>query len=353
MAGFFILYCQGYHHMKKKIIYGIGLVLIIAGGFIAWEVFGPTIAAPQGKYLYIHHGDGYAEVKAALIDQKIISGSFFFERIARQLKYTNAVKSGRYEIKNGTSLFNLVRMLRAGKQSPVNLVITKLRTEEDLAQKIAANFECDSASFMALITNEDTLHKYGLEDHTMMTAVIPNSYSIFWNSSPEKIFKKLVSEKDKFWNPERISKAAALRMTPEQVYTMASIVEEETNREEDKGNIASVYINRIQSGQRLEADPTIKFALRNFGLKRIRESHIQAAAASPYSTYANKGLPPGPICTPSTKTIDAVLNAPVTNYLFFVARPDRSGLSNFTSSYQEHMINAKNYQHYLDSINIK
>ena len=339
--------------MKKKIIYGALLLILLIGGFIAWKIFGPTVSAPQGKYFYIKTGSTYSEVKTALLDQHIISSEYFFDRIARQANYTTAVKAGRYEIRNGTSVFNLIRMLRSGKQSPVNLVITKLRTREDLAAKIAANFECDSASVIEILSNTDSLRKYGLEENTAMTAVIPNTYSILWNTSAAKIFRKLFTEKEKFWNAERMKKAAAINLTPEQVYTMASIVEEETNKEEDKGKIASVYMNRIQSGQRLEADPTIKFALKNFGLKRIRKSHIDACAGSPFNTYYVKGLPPGPICTPSSKTIDAVLNAPVTNYLFFVARPDWSGLSNFTSSYEEHQVNARNYQHFLDSINIK
>jgi UPF0755 protein len=186
-----------------------------------------------------------------------------------------------------------------------------------------------------------------------MTAVIPNTYSILWNTTAAKIFKTLYFYQEKFWNEDRKKKAAALHMTPLQVYTMASIVEEETAKDADKGNVASVYINRIHAGQRLEADPTIKFALRNFGLKRIKEGHKLAAKDSPYDTYFHAGLPVGPICTPSSKTIDAVLNAPTTNYLFFVAKPDWSGLSNFTDSYEQHMINAKNYQHFLDSINIK
>ena len=338
---------------KKKIIYGILIILLLAVGFIAWKIFGPTISAPEGKYFYISTGETYADVKAALLEQKIIGGDFFFDRMAKQLKYPHAVKPGRYEIKNSMSLFNLLRMLRSGKQSPVNLIITKLRTKEDLAQKVGNNFECDSLDFINILYNDDSLRKYGLDSNTAMTAVIPNTYSILWNTSPAKIFKKLVTEKEKFWNDERMKKADVLNMTPDQVYTMASIVEEETNKEADKGNIASVYINRIRSGQRLEADPTIKFALRNFGLKRIRSSHINEAKGSPYNTYFVTGLPPGPICTPSSKTIDAVLNAPSTNYLFFVARPDWSGLSNFTDSYQEHMINAKHYQRFLDSINIK
>lgn len=339
--------------MKKRIIYFIAFILICAAGFIAWKIFGPTIHAPTGKFFYIHTGSSYQEVKKALLEQDIISNEFFFDPVAKQAKYPNAIKAGRYEIRNGISIYSLVRMLRSGKQAPVNFTITKLRTREDLASRIAANFETDSASMMSLLDNEDSLRTFGLDRNTAMTAVIPNTYSIYWNTSPSKIFRKLNTEKDKFWTEYRAEKAEAMNLTPEQVYTLASIVEEETNKEADKGKIASVYINRIRAGQRLEADPTIKFALKNFGLKRIRKSNIDACAGSPYNTYFIHGLPPGPICTPSSKTIDAVLDAPKTDYLFFVARPDWSGLSNFTGSFQEHQVNARNYQRFLDSINIK
>ncbi len=339
--------------MKKKIIYTFVLILLAGAGFFGWKFFGPTVSAPEGKYFYIKTGSTYNDVKQALLDKKIISSEYFFNLLAKKLNYNKAVKAGRYEIKKGMSIFKLVRMLRSGNQAPVNFVITKLRTKEDLAAKIAASFECDSLSVINLLNNSDSMSVYNLDSNTVMTAVIPNTYSILWNTSPWKIFKKLYSDRQKFWNDERKKKAAVLNMTLEQVYTMASIVEEESTNEEDKGKIASVYINRIETGQRLEADPTIKFALKNFGLKRIRNSHKDAAAASPYNTYFKAGLPPGPICTPSPKTIDAVLNAPVTNYLFFVARPDWSGLSNFTQSYEEHKINAKKYQRFLDSVNIK
>jgi UPF0755 protein len=338
---------------RKKIVYSILLIILLLGGYLGWQVFGPTVNAPQGKYFYIPTGSKYENVKESLVDQKILNGTFIFDQLSERLKYRSAIKPGRYEIKNGISVFNLVRMLRAGNQSPVNLVITKLRTKQDLAQKIGNNFECDSSSVMAIINNEDSLHKYRLDSNTVMTAVIPNTYSILWNTPADRIFKKLEQESEKFWNDERKGKAQALNMTTDQVYTMASIVEEETNKEEDKGNIASVYLNRIRSGQKLEADPTIKFALKNFGLKRIRSSHVSAAWNSPFNTYSNKGLPPGPICTPSSKTIDAVLNVPSTDYLYFVAKPDWSGLSTFTHSYEQHLVNAKNYQRFLDSINIR
>lgn len=339
--------------MKKKIIYPVLGILLITAAFTAWKILGPAVNAPEKKYFYIKTGSTYRNVTDNLTALHIISSDFWFDLIAKKLNYPKAVKAGRYEIKNGMSVLSLVRMLRSGSQSPVNLIITKLRTKEDLAEKIAANFEGDYNSTIAFFNNPDSLKKYDVDSNTVMTAVIPNTYSILWNSSPSKIFRKLNAEAQKFWTPERKDKAAGLNMTPQQVYTMASIVEEETNSDADRGKVASVYINRIETGQRLEADPTIKFALRNFALKRIRDGHKLAVRDSPYNTYFKSGLPPGPICTPQAKTIDAVLNAPATNYLFFVAKPDWSGLSNFTHSYEEHMINARNYQHFLDSVNIK
>jgi UPF0755 protein len=181
-----------------------------------------------------------------------------------------------------------------------------------------------------------------------MTAIIPSSYSILWNTSFHDIFQQLYDEKEKFWTSDRKSKAAGLGLTTEQVYTLASIVEEETVKKEDMGKIASVYLNRLSTGMRLGADPTVKFALKNFDLRRIYQKHL--TVQSPYNTYLNKGLPPGPICTATEKTIDAVLNAPATNYLYFVAKPELDGYSNFASSYEEHLRYAKAYQDALDTI---
>ena len=334
--------------MKKKIIYTLLAFILISGAFISWKIFGPTVNAPEKKYFYIKTGDTYEKVKNNLTAANIINSDFWFSQVAKKLNYPKSIKAGRYEIKNGTSIFSLVRMLRSGNQSPVNLVINKIRTKEDLAQKIGAGFECDSLGFITYLNNTDSLQKYNLDSNTVMTAVIPDTYSILWNTSSAKIFKKLYTDQQKFWNAERTKKAVALNMTPKQVYTMASIVEEESNKEEDKGKIASVYINRIDKGMKLEADPTVKFAMKDFGLKRIFNKHL--SYPSPYNTYQQTGLPPGPICTPSSKTIDAVLNAPQTNYIFFVAKPDFNGYSNFAATYEEHMIFAKAYQHALDSL---
>ncbi|HQW84269.1 MAG TPA: endolytic transglycosylase MltG [Ferruginibacter sp.] len=334
--------------MKKKIAVAILFIILLTGSYVAWQIFAPTITAPKGKYFYIKTGTVYADVKQNLLDEKIIHNSFFFDLLAKRIKYPTKVKAGRYKLNPGMSLFKLLRMLRSGKQAPVNLVITKLRTTEDLAQKIAANFECDSATFMKALNDSQTWQQFNVDSNTIITSVIPNTYSFYWNTPASKILKKLHDEKIKFWTTERLAKTKVLGLTPNQVYSMASIVEEETNKEEDKGKIASVYINRIAAGMKLQADPTVKFAMKDFKLTRILHGHL--TYPSPFNTYVNTGLPPGPICTPSVKTIDAVLNAPQTNYLYFVAKPTFDGYSNFASTYAEHQVFAKAYQQALDSL---
>ena len=332
----------------KKILLVLFIIGSIATIYAGWHLFGPAVNAPEGKYFYIKSGTDYNSVKNELIDQQIISNSFFFDKLARQAKYEQRVKAGRYEIKNGMSVYNLIRMLKAGRQVPVRLVINKLRTKEDLAKKIGQQFECDSLQVINFLSSNDSLKKYGLDSFTVITAVIPNTYLMNWNNNFPKLFGRLKDEQEKFWNKERKQKAADKNMTTAQVYTMASIVEEETNKASDKGLIASVYINRINKEMKLEADPTVKYAMRDFGLKRILYGHL--TYPSPYNTYQQKGLPPGPICTPSAQTIDAVLDAPSTNYIFFVAKPDFNGYSNFAATYEEHLKFAKAYQLALDEL---
>ena len=332
----------------KRILTVLLIIALLAGAYVAWNILGPTVKAPEGKYLYLRTGSSYEDVKKELKDQGILSGEFFFDKLAGQMKYRDRVKPGRYEIKESMSVLSLVRMLKAGNQSPVKLVINKLRTKEDLAARIGKGFECDSAEVMQFLSSNDSLAPYKLDTNTVMTAVIPNTYLYLWNTRFTKLFSKLKEEQEKFWTPERKQKAAAKNLSPTQVYIMASIVEEETNMAEDKGLVASVYRNRITGGQKLEADPTVKYAMRNFGLKRIMHSHL--AYPSLYNTYQHTGLPPGPICTPSAKTIDAVLDSPDTDYMFFVAKPDLRGYSNFAKTYAEHLVFAKAYQKALDSI---
>jgi UPF0755 protein len=238
-------------------------------------------------------------------------------------------------------------MLRNNQQVPAKLVINKLRLSEDLAKVIGKNFEVDSSDVISFLNNPDSLQKLGVNENTLMTIVIPDTYTLNWTSSVGKIMSRLKTEQENFWKKNsRNEKAQSLGLSTDQVYTIASIVEEETNQQPEKGTVASVYINRYVKGMPLGADPTIKFALKDFGLRRIYEKHLQVE--SPYNTYRNAGLPPGPICTPSSKTIDAVLTAPKTDYLFFVAKSDFSGYHTFSTTYAEHLQNARIYQRALD-----
>ena len=329
---------------RSPLLFFFILIVIIA--FVAFRIFGSnTDFSEQRKSFYIKTGSNFTEVMTALQQQKILKNPGTFSLIAQQLKYDKNVKPGKYVIEKGASIYNIARILKSGRQSPVNLIIIKLRTKEDLAQRLGNSFESDSSTFIDLLNNNDSLIKLGLDTNTVMTAVIPNTYTILWNTSASKIFKKLYTEQQKFWSAERKNKATNLNLSPKEVYTLASIVEEESNKDEDKGKIASVYLNRMKTGMRLSADPTVIFALKDFSIRRVYKKYTQFE--SPYNTYLNSGLPPGPICTPSIKTIDAVLNAPATNYLYFVAQPNLTGYSNFATTYQEHQAFAKLYQDWL------
>jgi UPF0755 protein len=329
--------------MKKKIIIAVISLLVVIAGFVGYKVAGPTTSNKEGKYLYIKSGETVGSVAEKLYNQKVISSKEWFNRTASWLKYKN-VKPGRYEISNGMSMLKLVKMLRAGNQSPVKMVIIKERTKELFAGKMGKKFdtECDSLQMINFLNNNDSLKKYGVDTNTVMSVIMPYTYSINWNSSPDKIFQQFHTAYKKFWNEERKVKADSLHLTPIQVSILASIVEEETSRKADKYNVASTYLNRLSKGMKLEADPTVKFITRNFQLGRIQGYHLKLE--SPYNTYIHTGLPPGPICTPSLESITAVLDAPKTEYIFFVASDKFDGSSVFTTNYGNHLKYARLFQ---------
>jgi len=334
--------------MKRTILVILFLLIIIAG-FLGWKILGSaTNFEGKNYYLLIKTGSTYEDVTTSLKNDQVLNSEGIFEMLAKKLDYPEKVKAGKYNIKAGMSLLNIIRMLKNGQQEPVNLIITKLRTKEDLAAFTGRKFECDSLAFIHFLNNPDSLKQFKLDTNTVMTAVFPNTYTYFWNTTPSKIFAKMHARYDAFWTAQRLELAKQHGLNQQTAYILASIVEEETNRNEDKGKIASVYLNRIQKRMRLAADPTVKFALHDFSLKRIYQKHL--TVESPYNTYRVPGLPPGPICTPSEETIDAVLASPATSYLFFVAKADFSGYSNFASTLEEHMKFAKEYQRALDKL---
>jgi len=336
--------------MKKKILLGVVALLVLILCITAWKFFGSTVHAPEKKFFYINTGKTYDDVKKDLHDLDIIQGTTWFNWTAKMIGYKN-IRPGRYEIKKGMSLVGLVRMLKNGQQTPVNFVITKIRTREVLASRIGNVFECDSTQMIHFLNNPDSLKEYGLDTNTVMAVAMPFTYTIKWNTTPGNVFEQFYTAYKTFWTAERKQKADSLGLSPLEVSTIASIIDEETNSKTDKPNVASVYLNRIKKGMPLQADPTLKFALKNFGLKRILNGH--KTVPSPYNTYMNKGLPPGPICTPQIETIDAVLDSPKTDYLYFVANSAFDGTHIFTNNYTDHMKYARLYQQELNKRNIK
>lgn len=333
--------------MKKKYAL-LFLVFLVSILVFCWSAFGPAARNKKDSYLFIPVGANLKQVKDSLKTNEIVNPSFTFDILTAILQYEKNIRPGKYRVKEGMSLFSLVRMLRNGSQAEVRLVITKLRTREDLALKLSEKFDINQKEALRFLNSNDSLQTLGVDTSTLMTLLIPNSYLFWWNTTLPDVLKRLKKQHDYFWEGERTEKARALGYTPEEIYTIASIVEEETNMKSDKGKIARVYMNRVKKGMKLEADPTVKYAMRNFTLNRIMHKHLEYPSA--YNTYYQKGLPPGPICTPSIETIDEVLHASPSNNIFFVAKPDFGGYSNFSDNYTDHQRFAKDYQKALDNL---
>lgn len=323
----------------KRVIIIIGLALLVVAATIGFLFFGPATRATADGFFYVKSGATLADVKKELVAQNLLNGTGLFSTVSNLAGYEQ-VKPGRYKIPSGTSMVNLVRLLKNGRQTPVSFVITKLRTTENLASRINKHFEIDSLAVIDFVA--DSLQPYGLDSNTYMAMVMPYTYDINWTAGPRTIFDQFYKAYQTYWNEDRKAKASAKGFTPLQIVTLASIVEEETRDNAEKPNIASVYINRYRKNMLLQADPTVKFALKDFSLRRILHGHLKAV--SPYNTYQNKGLPPGPICTPSLESIEAVLNAPETEYIYFVANSDFKGSHIFTTNYTDHLKYAKLFQ---------
>ena len=335
--------------MLKKIFVTLLITGLLLLAIAAWIFFLPgTNIQNRSRFLYVYTGkNNKPAVMKTIEDSSFVKYPEAFSWLADKSKVWGKIRPGKYELKKSMSLFELARMLRNNQQKPVDLVITKLRTKEQFAGLVGRKFETDSSEMLNYMTG-DKVKQFDLDSNTVMSAIFPDTYTYNWTASPGTIFEKLNNQYKKIWNEDRKAKANALGITPTQAYILASIIEEETNVQDDKPMMASVYLNRLKKGIRLGADPTVKFALKNFELRRIYEKHL--LTDSPYNTYRYAGLPPGPICTPSLKTLDAVLNAPNTNYLYFVANSDFSQRHVFTETYSEHLKYARLYQDALNKL---
>lgn len=334
--------------MKKlfRLVFALIIISLLAVAVILY--IPATSFSSRSKYVYITAG---ADVKEQALNQldTIISNKTVFSLAANTMGIWKNVTPGRFEIKKGESLLNVLRTFQKNRQSTVVLNIGRVRTKESLARYIGKNLSTDSADAIKLLNDSAYLQKFGVDTNTLLSILIPKTYTFKWDAPLDTVLTRFKAYHDNFWDSgNRTQKAADIGFSPLQITILASIVEEETTKDSDKGNIASVYINRLRKNMALGADPTIKFALKDFSLTRILYGHL--TVNSPYNTYMHKGLPPGPICTPSHTTIDAVLNAPTTNYLYFVANSDFSDRHHFSTTFEEHQKYAKAYQAALDSI---
>lgn len=260
-------------------------------------------------------------------------------------------RHGAYLIPEGTSPARAERKLSKGAQHPLTLTVNGFRTMPLLADRISRKMDFTSSDFMKAASDSSILKEYGLSPQQAIALFLDDSYQVYWSASPESVVKKIGDNYNRVWNTERKKKAAEIGLTPAQIMTLCSIVDEESNKLDEKGKIGRLYINRLKKGMPLQADPTIRFALDDFSIRRVKGNHLKAD--SPYNTYINRGLPPGPIRTTSVATLDAVLDSQPSDHLYMCASDDFSGHHNFAASYQQHLENARRYRKALDARGIK
>ncbi|MBQ3710261.1 MAG: endolytic transglycosylase MltG [Bacteroidales bacterium] len=344
--------------MKKKTIIILVIVIVIAIlavlAFFGLRFYGmmmrSNVTTPGGTEfsLYVPTGASFEQIKDSLYTHEIIVNKKSFEAVAASKKCSQNIHPGRYILKNGMSNKQLCNMLRGGLQTPVKVTFNNMRDVAMLAGRVSEQIEADSLSIVSYLNDSGHLAELGFTRETIPAMFLPNTYEFYWNTDAAQFVSKMKKEYDKYWNADRCDKAKTLGLTPIQVSTLASIVDKETNKTNEMSRIAGVYMNRLKSGWLLQADPTLVFAVGDFGLKRVLNVHKEVE--SPYNTYKYPGLPPGPICIPSLASINAVLNTEKHNYYYFCAKDDLSGYHVFAKTLSEHNRNAEKYHRKIKEI---
>lgn len=335
----------------KWLIVGV-LIAGLAASIWSYRIYNDLFQDNTRKVLilYIPTGAVFQQVVDSLKHHECLSDITSFQWVAATKKYPENIRPGAYKLEEGWSNNKVIDLLRSGIQTPVKVTFNNIRFRQDLAARLAKYLEPDSSAFLTVLNNDKIASDYGLTHESFPMLIIPNTYEFYWNTSPGKFIERMKSEYDHFWNESRKKKAADLELTPLQVVTIASILQEETNKNDEKSRMAGVYINRVKKGWLLQADPTIKYAMGNFQIKRVLTEYL--SVESPYNTYKYAGLPPGPINFPDIVSVDAVLNAEHNNYMYFCAKEDFSGYHNFALSLAEHNRNAAKYQNALNKSEI-
>lgn len=339
----------------KKILWAVALIGLVVFGVIAYYIYNAmfvpnTNFENKTAYIYVPTNADYSEVRSQL--EPLLKDIGTFDALAKQKKYTSNIKAGRFAISKGMNNNEIINSIRS-KNLPLKIAFNNQHNLEDLAGRISKQIEADSLSLLDAMTDESFLAENGFNKATALGMYLPNSYEFFWNTSAETFRDRMLKEYKRFWTDARMAKAQKLNLTPNEVITLASIVHEESKQAEEQPRVAGVYLNRLRIGMALQADPTLKFAAyqlpeyQNTIIRRVLNIHKEID--SPYNTYKNVGLPPGPIAMPDLSAIKAVLNPEKHDYLYFAADAKRMGYHKFAKTLGQHNNNAREYQRYLSS----
>ena len=336
---------------RKRLILGMVIfsVVLTSFSFYFYQMFFGlnVLTETNDRTILIDKDDNFDSLRNYLYDTQIIEDALSFSFVAKALKYQDNVKPGLYRLSAKSSNMETIRKLRAGDQIPTEITFNNIRFKEELAEKVSKTIGIDEVDFLKALNEEQRLEKLGFNSETIMAMFIPNTYEVYWTISIDKLFARMKKEYDKFWNSTRIEKANNLGLSPTEVSTLASIVQSECSIQEESPRIAGLYLNRLKSNMKLQADPTVRFALGDFSIQRILNEDLKID--SPYNTYLYRGLPPGPINLPTISSIDAVLNYEQHNYLYMCAKEDFSGYHRFADNITEHNRNARLFRRALNN----
>ncbi len=338
--------------MKKKQFIAAFLIVfsVMLSSFVFYGyqiLFTPNILVDQDEQFFaIENGTTFKELQNQLYDQHVVNDLVSFSLLAKVKGFDKNIKPGMYLLKGDMSNMAAINLLRSGSQTPVKLTFNNARLIEELAPKLTMTLQIDSADIAPYLLSDSVARSYGFTRETFISMFLPNTYEVYWTASPKDILDRMKMEYDRFWDETRRAKAEKLGLAPVEVITVASIVDAETNKMDEAARIAGVYLNRLEKGYKLQADPTLKFAMKKFELRRIINKDKEYE--SPYNTYKYRGLPPGPINMPSIAAIEAVLNAEEHRYLYFCAKDDFSGYHVFAKTLTEHNRNAAKFQRALN-----
>jgi UPF0755 protein len=335
---------------KKKSYLTLYILLIYITGYSAYAgyriFYTEKVDAYQKISLYIPSNSTVKEVVDSLLSVKIIKKPDKFLRHLKLSEYLS-VKGGHYVVQKNMTYRKLVKMLCLGQQTPVNLVISgSIRTKYRLAGILSKQLEIDSLSLVNIFNDSVFLKSLGFTPSNSILLFMPDTYNVYWNRDAKQLFKDMRREYDKYWTADKLDKLKLLDLTREEAMILASIIVEESAKYDEFPSIAGVYINRLRKKIPLQADPTVKYALNDFSIRRVLTVHTQFD--SPYNTYKYSGLPPGPICIPERRAVDAVLNYEKHDYLYFCAKADFSGYHVFAKTLQQHNQNANAYRNALN-----